>query len=70
MGRFLTLSVIFAILLGALIMLGGAVSLSFAGIFLVGMLFAALYTSYEKNREDLARIEKKLDQLLEQQKEN
>ena len=70
MGEFLTLTIVYSIVLGALAMLGGPIVLFFGGVLFVAMLFAALYVSYTKNREELARIEKKLDQLLEQQKEN
>ena len=69
MKEFLEYSLAYAIILGALVMLGGAYVLIFGGVLLVGMLFAAIHLSYKKNREDLARIEKKLDQLLEQKSE-
>ena len=70
MGEFFEFSVLFSLILVALVMLGGEYALIFGGVALVGMLFAAIFTSHRKLKEDLARIEKKLDQLLEQQKEN
>ena len=69
MKEFFLYSFAYAIVVGALAMLGGVYALFFGGVLLVGMLFAALHLSYMKNREELARIEKKLDQLLEQKNE-
>ena len=66
----LMLTIAYSVILGCLFILGGQYMLFYGGIVLVAMLFAAIQTSHQKTKEDLARIEKKLDQLLEQQKEN